>query len=111
MNHQHYVKLFPVIQAFVEGKTIQVRTGDSRWEDVQTDQALLTFALSPDHYRVKPEKFEVTEERARDAIRDYYSDNMESPQQAMKSLLSDFATELLKKVKNGEISLDDYDLT
>lgn len=42
--------LLPVVQAFVDGKTIQF-SGNSGWRDLET----LCFNYQPDRYRIKPE--------------------------------------------------------
>lgn len=50
MTREEAKKLLPVIKAFAEGKTIQIK-GRDKWVDLcETD-----FSCSPDDYRIKPE--------------------------------------------------------
>ena len=50
-NEQQAQKLLPIIQAFAEGKTIQVRE-DIDWCYLGNE---IDFNLSPQRYRIKPE--------------------------------------------------------
>jgi hypothetical protein len=52
MNRQEAKELLPVIQAFVEGKTIEVRVGNDSW--VKTDEVYGGRNNDYD-YRIKPE--------------------------------------------------------
>lgn len=52
MNRQQAKELLPVIQAFADGKTIQVKGGNGIWCD---DVNELSFDLDPQDYRIKPE--------------------------------------------------------
>lgn len=49
MNRQEAKKLLPIIQAYAEGKTIQIKAIDGIWYD---DEDMLE---SPPNYRIKPE--------------------------------------------------------
>ena len=50
MTREEVKELLPVIKAFAEGKTIQIK-GRDKWVDLcETD-----FSCSPDDYRIKPE--------------------------------------------------------
>lgn len=51
MNREQAKKLLPIIQAFAEGKTIQVRE-DIDWCYLGNEA---DFNLSPQRYRIKPE--------------------------------------------------------
>ena len=50
MNRKEIKKILPVIQAFAEGKEIQVK-GINNWRTSED----LNFDLSPEEYRIKPE--------------------------------------------------------
>ena len=50
MNRKEIKKILPVIQAFAEGKEIQVKGGNN-WRTSED----LNFDLSPEEYRIKPE--------------------------------------------------------
>lgn len=52
MTREEVKNLFPVIQAFADGKTIQVKGGNGIWYD---DGNELKFDLDPQDYRIKPE--------------------------------------------------------
>lgn len=52
MNRQEAKKLLPIIQAYAEGKTIQVKAIDGIWYD---DEDMVKFDSSPQNYRIKPE--------------------------------------------------------
>lgn len=54
MNREQAKNLLPVIQAFADGETIQVRT-EKGWEDLVNPD----FICLPDRYRIKPEPLEV----------------------------------------------------
>ena len=51
MNRERAKELLPIIQAFAEGKTVQMMKGDDDWFDVG-DRCEWFNAL---HYRIKPE--------------------------------------------------------
>lgn len=51
---KRWAKLLPIIQAFVDGKTIQFDHSLNGWEDVN-ERAVLSFEYSHERYRVKPE--------------------------------------------------------
>ena len=44
-------QLLPILQAYAEGKTIQIQFGDGSWVDIEN----LDFCNSPEEYRIKPE--------------------------------------------------------
>ena len=52
MTREEAKKLVPIIQAYVEGKTIQYQTGDGMWMNMSN---VVAFSDIADHYRVKPE--------------------------------------------------------
>lgn len=52
MNRQQIKELLPVMQAFAEGKTIQVKDKYNIWHD---DKDELLFNLDFQDYRIKPE--------------------------------------------------------
>lgn len=55
MNKTDAAKLWPIIQAFGEGKTIQFKSPTyDRWEDIHTSMTV-GFGYAPEHYRIKPE--------------------------------------------------------
>lgn len=45
----------PIIQAFAEDKTIQVKGPDNRWYDYEKKTCKLNFNSDPKDYRIKPE--------------------------------------------------------
>lgn len=51
MNREQAKKLLPIIQAFAEGRTIELKDSYGKW--VESD--LLAFDLSPKNYRIKRE--------------------------------------------------------
>lgn len=51
MTRQEAKELLPIIQAFADGKTVQLLGEDKRWEDLDCP----IFGGDPKHYRVKPE--------------------------------------------------------
>lgn len=52
MRRNEAKELLPIIQAFAEGKTIQVKAIDGMWHD---DEDVLKFDSSPQNYRIKLE--------------------------------------------------------
>ena len=52
MNRQQAKELLPIIQAFAEGKTIQVKASDGLWYDSEGE---VNFKADPQMYRIKPE--------------------------------------------------------
>ena len=50
MDRNYWKNLLPVIQAFAEGKPVELFDGD-KW----TEEEALSFILVPDCYRIKPE--------------------------------------------------------
>lgn len=55
MNREQAKKLLPIIQAFAEGKTIQVKGPDNRWYDYKNKTCKLNFNSDPQSYCIKPE--------------------------------------------------------
>lgn len=47
MNREQAKKLLPIIQAFAEGKTIQVKGPDNRWYDYKNKTCKLNFNSDP----------------------------------------------------------------
>ena len=54
MNRQQTKELLPIIQAFAEGKTIQVKGPDNRWYDYDSKNCKLKFDSDLQKYRIKP---------------------------------------------------------
>ena len=52
MNRQEAKELLPIIQAFVEGKTIEIRVGNDSW--IKTDE-VYGGRNNDYYYRIKPE--------------------------------------------------------
>lgn len=50
MNRQQAKELLPIIQAFAEGKVVEMKTSKGNWE-VQEE---MSFVLAPQKYRIKP---------------------------------------------------------
>ncbi len=55
MTKEEAKKLLPIIQAFAEDKTIQVKGPDNRWYDYKKKTCKLNFDSDPKNYRIKPE--------------------------------------------------------
>ena len=53
MNRQQAKELLPIIQAFAEGKTIQIKSLDGLWHDDEGGD--IRFYAKPQNYRIKPE--------------------------------------------------------
>lgn len=51
MDRKEAAKLLPIIKAFSEGKTLQIRQNGSKWIDIET----ASFTGFPSEYRIKPE--------------------------------------------------------
>lgn len=51
MNRKEAAELLPIIKAFSEGKTLQIRQNGSEWMDIET----ASFTGLPSEYRIKPE--------------------------------------------------------
>ncbi len=54
MNRQQAKELLPIIQAFAEGKTIQVKASDGLWYDREGENCELNFNADPQVYCIKP---------------------------------------------------------
>lgn len=52
MNRQQAKELLPIIQAFAEGKTIQIKSLDGLWHD--DEESDIRFYAKPHNYRIKP---------------------------------------------------------
>ena len=50
MNRQEAKQLLPIIQAYAEGKTIQIKAIDGIWYD---DEDMVKFDSNPQNYRIK----------------------------------------------------------
>jgi hypothetical protein len=55
MNREDAKRLLPIIQAYAEGKEIQVKTPIG-W---RPSSEMVHFELRPDHYRIKPESVKI----------------------------------------------------
>ena len=51
MDRNQVKRLLPIIKAFAEGKTIQLKTVDKGWQDIH----FALFDSNPKNYRIKPE--------------------------------------------------------
>jgi len=56
MNRKEAKELLPIIQAFAEGKQLQINV-DCEWTDINSDT--IFWDDNPENYRVKPEPIEV----------------------------------------------------
>ena len=54
MNREQAKELLPIIQAFAEGKTIQVKASDGLWYDREGENCELNFNADPQVYCIKP---------------------------------------------------------
>lgn len=54
MTREQAKELLPIIQAFAEGKTIQVKGPDNRWYDYEGKNCKLKFDSRVQDYRIKP---------------------------------------------------------
>lgn len=55
MTREQAKKLLPIIKAYAEGKTIQVKGPDNRWYDYGSKDCKLKFDSDTQAYRIKPE--------------------------------------------------------
>lgn len=55
MTREEAKELLPIIQAFAEGKTIQVKGPDNRWYDYEGKNCKLNFDSRVQDYYIKPE--------------------------------------------------------
>lgn len=55
MTREQAKELLPIIQAFAEGKIVQVKGPDNRWYDRDKEQCEIHFNSDPQKYRIKPE--------------------------------------------------------
>lgn len=55
MDRQQAKELLPVIQAFAEGKTIQLKSSDGLWYNREGKECEINFNEDPQKYRIKPE--------------------------------------------------------
>lgn len=55
MNREQAKELLPIIQAFAEGKTIQVKASDGLWYGREGENCELNFNADPQVYRIKSE--------------------------------------------------------
>ena len=55
MTREQAKDLLPIIQAFAEGKTIQVKASDGLWYGREGENGELNFNADPQVYRIKPE--------------------------------------------------------
>lgn len=53
MTRAEVKELLPIIQAWEEGKEIQVKSRSGKWTDIEKNEEL-SFAYSPSDYRIKP---------------------------------------------------------
>ncbi len=57
MRRENWVKMLPILQAWIDGKTIEVKEGDT-WKDFATPTTTgltLAFECNPESFRIKPE--------------------------------------------------------
>lgn len=55
MTREQAKELLPIIQAFAEGKTIQFKSIDDKWDDLGNKEDKLSFDSPIHKYRIKPE--------------------------------------------------------
>lgn len=55
MNREQAKELLPIIQAFADGKTIQVKASDGLWYGREGENCEFNFNADPQMYRIKPE--------------------------------------------------------
>lgn len=55
MNRKQAKELLPIIQAFAEDKTIQVKSSDGLWYDREGENCEFNFNADPQVYRIKSE--------------------------------------------------------
>ena len=55
MNRKQAKELLPIIQAFAEDKTIQVKSSDGLWYDREGENCEFNFNAVPQVYRIKSE--------------------------------------------------------
>ena len=54
MTREKAKELLPIIQAWTEGKKIQLKSCSGKWTDIEENEGL-SFRYSPSDYRIKPE--------------------------------------------------------
>lgn len=54
MTREQAKELLPIIQAYAEGKTIQVKATDNLWYEYNSNKNKLKFDSDPQNYRIKP---------------------------------------------------------
>lgn len=64
MKREEAKKLVPIIQAFADGKTIQLKVDGGGWKDTAEPQ----FLFSAENYRIKPEPRTFYSYRYRDSV-------------------------------------------
>lgn len=55
MTRKEAKKILPIVTAYAEGKTIQVRDSDCGWRDATDDIVSGYLVMKPNDYRIKPE--------------------------------------------------------
>ena len=55
MNREQAKEMLPIIQAFAEGKTIQVKASDGLWYGREGENCEFNFNADPQVYRIKSE--------------------------------------------------------
>lgn len=55
MNREQAKELLPIIKAFAEGKTIQVKSSDGLWYGREGENCEINFNADPQVYRIKSE--------------------------------------------------------
>lgn len=55
MTREQAKELLPIIQAFADGKTIQFKSIDDKWDDFGNKEDKLSFDSPIHKYRIKPE--------------------------------------------------------
>lgn len=55
MNRQQAKELLPILQAFAEGKTIQLKSSDGLWHNREGEECEINFNEDPQKYRIKQE--------------------------------------------------------
>lgn len=56
MTREQAKELLPIIQAYAEGKTIQVKASDNLWYEYNSNKNKLKFDSDPKNYRIKPKQ-------------------------------------------------------
>lgn len=77
MTKETAIQFLPLVQALHDGKTIQYKSADEGWKDVENP----AFNMRPDEYRIKPEPRRLWVIEYSDGVVAVYSSKAEAMEQ------------------------------